>query len=308
MPRAQLEPPARRLDRNAMPTLLLIAVTFAAWWMVRAAIAQREERDFLAEYDRTSDGIIIGAQPIHLRGTRRGGVLLFHGYNDSPQSLASLASSLHKHGWTVRVALLPGHGRTLPAFAASGAVAWIEGAQAEFANFKLECPVAAIGGLSMGGALAMIVAADDPEVRAVLMFAPYLHASIPLHLLHVLAPVATLGARYVTSGGARSVHDPAASKEMIAYRRSTPRLLVQLEKVVHRARAALPRVHQPVLVVQSREDNRIPSKVASEAFAQIGSTDKTMHWSTGNGHVVTVDYGHERLEELAAEWLEQRLP
>lgn len=291
-----------------MPTLLVIAVVFAAWWMVRAAIAGREERIFLAEYDRTPDGIIVGAQPIYLRGTRPGGVLLFHGYNDSPQSMASVASALHAHGWTVRVALLPGHGRTLRDFATSGAEAWIEAAHAELASFKRECPAAAVGGLSMGGALAMIVAADAPDVRAVLVFAPYLHASIPLYLLHLLAPIAALGARYVVSGGARSVHDPVASRKMIAYRRSTPRLLVQLEKIVRRARAALPRVHQPVLVLQSREDNRIPSTSASAAFAQIGSTDKTMHWSTGSGHVVTVDYGHERLEQLAAEWLEQRLP
>ena len=291
-----------------MPTLLAFVVIFLAWWTVHNALARREERSFLAEYQRTPDGIIVGAQPIHLRGTRKGGVLLFHGYNDSPQSLASVAASLHSRGWTVRVALLPGHGRTLEAFAASGASEWIDAARAELAAFKRECSDVAVGGLSMGGGLAMIVAADDPSVRAVIMFAPYLHASIPLHLLQLLAPVATLGARYVASGGARSVHDPVASKSMIAYRRSTPRLLVQLEKVVNRARAALPRVHQPVLVVQSREDNRIPSKSASEAFSQIGSADKTLHWSTGSGHVVTVDYGHERLEQLAAEWLEQRLP
>jgi len=283
-----------------MPTLLAFVVVFVAWWTVRNALARREERNFLAEYKRTPAGIIVGAEPIHLRGSRQGGVLLFHGYNDSPQSMASVAASLHRRGWSVRVALLPGHGRTLEAFASSGAAQWIAAAHAELAEFKRECPAVAVGGLSMGGALAMIAAASDPTVRAVLMFAPYLHASIPLRVLQVLAPVAALGARYVASGGARSVHDPVASKEMIAYRRSTPRLLVQLEKVVEQARGALPRVHQPVLVVQSREDNRIPSTSASEAFAQIGSVDKTMHWSPGNGPVVTVDNGHDPPEQPAA--------
>jgi esterase/lipase len=138
-------------------------------------------------------------------------------------------------------------------------------------------------------------------------FAPYLHASGPVELLHVLAPVAAFGARYLGSGGGKSVHDPAAADAMIAYRRSTPRLVVELEKLTKLARAGLAHVRQPVLVVQSREDNRIPSAAAEAAFALIGSPDKTLHWTTGNGHVVTLDYGHELIERLAADWLESRL-
>jgi esterase/lipase len=94
---------------------------------------------------------------------------------------------------------------------------------------------------------------------------------------------------------------------MIAYRASTPRLVVELEQVVRHARKALPGVHQPVLVVQSREDNRIPASGAAAAFELIGSADKTLHWTTGNGHVVTVDYGHDEIERLVADWLESRL-
>jgi esterase/lipase len=83
---------------------------------------------------------------------------------------------------------------------------------------------------------------------------------------------------------------------------------VELQKLVKLTRAGLHAVHQPVLVVQSREDNRIPVARAEEAFTMIGSTDKTLHWTTGNGHVVTVDYGHEAVEKLTTDWLETRLP
>jgi hypothetical protein len=33
-----------------------------------------------------------------------------------------------------------------------------------------------------------------------------------------------------------------------------------------------------------------------------------MHWTTGNGHVVTVDYGHAEIERLVCDWLEPHLP
>ena len=94
---------------------------------------------------------------------------------------------------------------------------------------------------------------------------------------------------------------------MIAYRMSTPRLVVELEKVVVLARKGLASVKQPVLVIQSREDNRIPAASAAAAFEMIGSADKTMRWTTGNGHVVTVDYGHEEIERVVADWLAERL-
>ncbi|MGH7653309.1 MAG: alpha/beta hydrolase [Gemmatimonadaceae bacterium] len=279
----------------------------AAWWVIRGAIARWREREFVRTHEFGPDGVIVGAEPVTLTGTRPGAILLLHGYNDSPQSLQFMAVALHAHGWTVRTPLLPGHGRRLQDWAATGAAEWERAARAELATLRQTHKDVAVGGLSMGGALAFMLAAEEPAVRAVIGFAPYLHASLSVELLQFLAPLASIGARYFASGGAASVHDPVASEAMIAYRRSTPHLAVELQKIVRVTRAGLHAVRQPVLVVQSREDNRIPAASAEEAFAMIGSTDKTLHWTTGNGHVVTVDYGHEAVEKLTAEWLESRL-
>jgi len=286
---------------------LWFAAAAAAWWAVRAGVALRQERAFTRTHPLGAGGIIIGAEPISLAGTRPGAVLLLHGFNDSPQSMQSVAAALHARGWSVRVPLLPGHGRRLQDWAAARAAGWESAARAELAALQAAHTDVAVGGLSMGGALAFVLAAERPNVRAVVGFAPYLHASLSVDLLRFMAPVAAFGAKYLMGGGSKSVRDPVAAESMIAYRVSTPRLVVELEKVVTLARAALPRVRQPVLVVQSREDNRIPASSAAEAFAMIGSPDKTLHWTTGNGHVVTVDYGHEAVEQLAADWLEPRL-
>ena len=290
-----------------MTGALWFAAFAAVWWVVREGVARRREREFIRAHPFDSNGIIVGAAPITLTGSRTGVVLLLHGYNDSPQSMASVAAALHARGWSVRVPLLPGHGRRLQDWAAARAAAWEDAARTELAALQSTHAEVAVGGLSMGGALSFILAAEQPSVRAVIGFAPYLHASLPVELLHFIAPVASLGAKYLPSGGTRSVHDPVAAQGMIAYRASTPRLVVELEQVVRHARKALPGVHQPVLVVQSREDNRIPASGAAAAFELIGSADKTLHWTTGNGHVVTVDYGHDEIERLVADWLESRL-
>ena len=290
-----------------MTGLLWAAVFLLICWSLRQATGWREEHLVDRKYARGATGIIKGAEPIALTGTRKGAVLLVHGYNDSPQSVASLAASFHARGWSVRVPLLPGHGRTLRAFAESNSRLWLSAVREELATLLATHDHVAVGGLSMGAAMCFVLAAEHPEVRAVVAFAPYLRVSMPIRSLEVLAPVATLTSRYVWGGANRSVHDPVAADRMIAYGRSTPRLLIELARIVQLARSSLPCVSQPVLVVQSREDNRIPAKSAEEAFALLGSADKTLRWTTGNGHVVTVDYGHAALEQLAADWLDPRL-
>ena len=67
-------------------------------------------------------------------------------------------------------------------------------------------------------------------------------------------------------------------------------------------------VKAPVLVCQSREDNRLPEDQSRHAYARIGSADKTAHWVSGAGHVLTMDYGWREVAETAVRWLEARWP
>ncbi len=285
-----------------------LAVVVLIWWPIRLAIAHGAETRFEQAHLRDSDGIIIGAEPIHLRGVRPGAVLLLHGFNDSPQAVASLAGALHDAGWSVFAPVLPGHARTLQAFSASGADAWISAARAALRALHAQHGHVATCGLSMGGALALILASEHPEVEAVVGIAPYVHLSLPLRALLVLSPIAAIGSRYLSAGGGRSVHDPEAARRMISYRTATPRLLRELAKVAHVANAGLQQVRQPVMVIQSREDNRIPARYAETAFARIGSIDKTLEWVSNAGHVITVDHGHEEVERRITTWLSTRLP
>ena len=284
-----------------------LGVVLAIWWPVRLAIAQHMVRAFKQAHPRNSGGVIIGAEPIYARGIRPGAVLVLHGYNDSPQSVAPLATALHEAGWTVDAPLLPGHGRTLQAFGQSGADAWISAAREHYGALSAQHAEVAVCGMSMGGAIALMLAAENPDVRAVVAIAPYLHLSRPMETMLLLTPVASIGARYMSGGGGKSIHDPVAAAGIIAYRRSTPRLLVELARLTRRAYDSLSSVRQPVLMVQSREDNRIPIESATRAFERIGSHEKTLDWVTGTGHVLTLDYGHEAMEKRIVAWLSRHL-
>jgi esterase/lipase len=72
---------------------------------------------------------------------------------------------------------------------------------------------------------------------------------------------------------------------------------------VKRARKALTEIRAPTLIVQSREDPRISPDVAEFALKTLGSAKKDLVWTEGAGHIITVDYGRERVFSEVERWI-----
>jgi len=83
----------------------------------------------------------------------------------------------------------------------------------------------------------------------------------------------------------------------------TGRALFELSRVMNRARKALPAVTAPTLILQSREDPRISPAVAEFALKELGAKEKRLVWTEGAGHIITVDYGRERVFSEVEKWL-----
>lgn len=249
-----------------------------------------------------------GAGPIDLQADGGRAVLLLHGFGDTPQTLAYLAAYLHAHGWAVRAPLLPGHGRTLDEFAKSRATDWVESARTELKALRARYETVSIVGLSMGGSLATILAAEERGVDGLVLLAPYL--SMPTRLRRAASAHHLLGTvfPYLEGRGEQSIRDPAESARNLAYRFTTPRLVFELACVVDRARGAAPAVTAPTLVIQSRQDNRIPPDAAQRAFALFAAANRRLSWTEGNGHIITVDYGRQGVFASVVEWLAMHAP
>jgi esterase/lipase len=107
----------------------------------------------------------------------------------------------------------------------------------------------------------------------------------------------------VRSGDGISVFDPVERARNLAYGVFTAGALRALRTTVRRAGLALPHVAAPTLVLQSREDNRITVAAAEGAFARLGATEKRIEWVTGAAHILTVDYGHDRVNGALVDWM-----
>ncbi|HMG13048.1 MAG TPA: alpha/beta fold hydrolase [Gemmatimonadaceae bacterium] len=247
--------------------------------------------------------VIKGAQTIDLQEEGSPGVLLLHGFGDTPQTLSRLAKRLHKAGYGVLVPLLPGHGRTLRDFKRSRAEEWIDAARSALIEMREKSPAVNVVGLSMGGALAVLVAAEARDISSLILIAPYV--GMP-RLLRFAASTHWLWGRFageINARSPRSIHDPIEREKNLAYGAVTGRSLFELLKVMRRARKTLPRVTAPTLIVQSREDPRVAPEVAEFALDKIGTKEKQLVWTEGAGHIITVDYGRERVFSEVEKWL-----
>lgn len=269
-----------------------------------------------------NDGVIQGAAGITQPGSNDRAVLILHGFGDTPQTLRYLAGHLHALGFTVRAPLLPGHGRTLAEFGVSTAETWIEAARRELTQVRSEFAFVGLVGVSMGGALSVLLSAESspvvqPDARdgsrvllrgpdALVLLAPYLSMRPRALRLARLHRVIGLFTEYVVSREEGSIRDPVERELNRGFGTLTPRALNQLRLLVQRARRVLPLVYQPTLVMQSTDDNRIDVQSATQAFERLGSAEKQLVWLENTGHVITVDTGRDRVLTTTGNWLLER--
>lgn len=257
---------------------------------------------------RGADGVVIGAESIALDAAGPRGVLIVHGFNDTPQSVRELARAFHAAGWTVRAPRLAHHGTTEEEFVTRGrADEWVAQIRTEWAALQARCPEAVLVGQSMGGALALIVGNESPP-KALVLLAPFLSLSWRARWLSYGWPVVQLFSPRLRGNPERSLRDPAAREQNLGGRYFSPRTVAELRRVVDGAVRVMGAVHVPTMFVHSREDYRVPSRSALRRFARLGASDKTLVWRDGVGHVVAADRGRDELFRVVQEWLASRVP
>lgn len=249
------------------------------------------------------DNIIAGAETIDLQGVNSSGVLLLHGFGDTPQTLGLLVEHLHSAGFGIRAPLLPGHGRSIQAFSGSRRGQWLDFARYELAAFRRRYSSVGITGLSMGGAIATLLAAENPDIAALVLIAPYLGMRLSYRTAAASSWLWGPIVGTVTSNSPGSIRDPIERAKNLGYGVYTGRLLYELWRLAHRARLALPLIRIPTLLIQSKEDPRITHSIAEQAFELLGAADKRLVLTEGAGHIITVDYGRERVFQEVRDWL-----
>lgn len=278
---------------------VLVAGAALVAWMSRRRNRTRYETGTFA----TAPGAVLpGAEPVVFDRDGRG-VLILHGFGDTPQSVRALAQYLHQRDWSVRAPLLSGHGQSLRAFTSATADDWLSDARGALRDMQNRCNRVVLIGQSMGGALATILASES-SVDALVLLAPYMRLSRRAVWIGRFHFAVGLFVPYLRSRSESSILDPEARGRALGRGLMTPRLVRELSRVVRQARTAATRVTVPTLVIHSPQDPRVNVASAESAFAELGAEKKSLLWAKRSGHVLSVDYDREWVAGQVADWLD----
>jgi carboxylesterase len=123
--------------------------------------------------------IIDGADPWSHAGEHQDGALVLHGFTGNPGSMRGLAEALADAGFHVEMPLLPGHGTSVDDMLPTRWADWAGEAEAAYQRLRSRVGDIVVCGLSMGGALALRVGVDHPDVAGLVCINPVTQPQVP---------------------------------------------------------------------------------------------------------------------------------
>ncbi|MCX7679508.1 MAG: alpha/beta hydrolase [Spirochaetes bacterium] len=239
--------------------------------------------------------IIPGAEPLfHISGKK--GVILFHGFLGSPFELKYIAHRLIDHDFSVSVPLLPGHGTSLEDMIGVTREDWLCEARKGYLKMADACEEVFIAGLSMGGVLTIILAAEFVPRKIALISTP---RKIPDRKV-IFAPLLNPFMKIVKkTDDDKGLACEEARKIHICYSNGIPVMATwHLMLLISKAMKLLPKVKSEVLIIQSKYDKVISPDSCSFIAHRIGSHKKEIHLVEEGNHTLTADIGKEKIADL----------
>jgi carboxylesterase len=241
--------------------------------------------------------LAVGAQP-EKTGGRAVGVLLVHGFTGSPASLKPWAQALADQGYAVEVPLLPGHGTRWQDLNQVAWTDWYAEIESAFDRLRETCQAVVVGGLSMGGCLALRLAEErGDQVSGVLLVNPFV-SSIRSELMilpvikHVIPSL---------RGVVNDIKKPGQDEH--GYDRLPLKGLAQVTAMWSVVVPDLKRVTQPLLYFRSENDHVIDPSSAATILHGVSSTEVEERTLDNSYHVATLDNDAERIFAESAEFI-----
>jgi carboxylesterase len=220
------------------------------------------------------------------------GFLLIHGFTATTTEVRPLAMFLNQKGYTVSAPLLPGHGTNPVDLNSTKWKDWVNCVEDAYQQLQAKCQVIFIGGESMGGLLTLFMANKHPEVKGLLLYAPALKI-LQLGRAFLLSFLKDF--RWKTAGDQTmpwkgyKVVPLQASRQLYWFR----------WKVFH----SLPRITQPVLIIQGKQDRSLDLHGAEVLLQRIGSNDKTLVWFDQSQHCILLDQEFSQVAKTSLDFI-----
>ena len=257
------------------------------------------------------------AQPFFFPGNKTG-LLLVHGLVGLPRELLPLGQRLAEQGYTVSSVLLAGHGQHPEALSGVRWEEWYSSVETAWHELQQRCDQIIPIGYSLGGLLALHLAARQ-KVSSVITLSAALHLAggWPLRLLPVgryLIPWfypmrnadfndARIRADLIDKLGSVDFDDPVVVQQLRTNIRIPTSAIHALIRCGQHVRRELPNINVPVLVLQGRRDEVVLPVSAEQIYAQLASPEKQLIWFEHSGHELPNGVELEDVVACISQWL-----
>lgn len=250
--------------------------------------------------------MIPSAEPFLLPGQPgRPVCLLIHGFTGTPKEMRWMGESLQKQGFTCLGIRLTGHATRPKDMVRSRYTDWTASVEDGYHLLRGLSPDIFLVGLSMGGALSLLMSTKLSVRGVVAMSAPFdLPDPHPAWQIQ-LASYFKAYMRKTKGQPGESWFDKEAYAGHVSYPLNPVRSGAELAKLLAKMRAALPEMRVPLLLIHSRDDLYVLPESMPKIYERSGSRAKDMLWVSGSGHVVTRDAAREQVFSAAAEFIQR---
>ncbi|MFE7978029.1 alpha/beta hydrolase [Streptomyces shenzhenensis] len=246
--------------------------------------------------------VLPGAEPYRHEGGEVG-VLLCHGFTGSPQSLRPWAAHHAAHGLTVSLPLLPGHGTRWQDMQLTTWQDWYAEVDRELRLLRERCRLVCVAGLSMGGALALRLAARHGDAVAGVVVVN------PVNRMHGPAAYALPVVRHLVrsvKGITDDIAKPGPTEG--GYDRVPLHAAHSLRNFLRVVDGELPQVTQPLLLLRSARDHVVSPADPVRVLSRVSSTDVTEVVLEQSYHVATLDHDADRIFEESLAFIGRLAP
>lgn len=213
------------------------------------------------------------------------GCALLHGFTAAPREMRPLGLHLNARGVTAHGVRLAGHGTRPEDLALTTWQDWYASALDAVHGLRRRCRRVFAAGLSLGGALSLLLGARGEVDGVIAIAAPLRPHDWRLRYARFLAPI-----KAYTAKGLADLHDPSALADHADYPRIPTRAAASLYHLTAALERELPRVNAPLLLIHSRLDRVVPPDNSQTIFDRVPATDKRLVWLEHGGHIATEDY------------------
>jgi carboxylesterase len=220
--------------------------------------------------------------------------------------LRRLGEVLAEQGFHCHAPTLPGHGTTPQDLERTRWQDWAACVQDAFNDLAADCSEVVVAGQSMGGTLALHLAARDHRVRAVASLAAPIWLSGPIP---PLLPIITRLVRWHRAGDDIDLWHPGAVEELHSYGMRPTRSINELRRVCSVVRNELAEIRAPVFVLHGERDRTIDPRCANEiAQRLVGSEAVQLRMLPRSGHAISVDVDRDIVNRDILHWFERFAP